>query len=168
MRFSVSILVLALVACAPAANRLDTSNLSTASVVRDFKPDKGEGATYKIGEQVRFDLTLERNGFVTLITTDSDGKTYDLERSVATTSGKTKLPRADDRSATGGQAAYIVDIPTGPQRVFVVYTDRQAPPNTRVSGTFKDTDLLRVLRSYITTTGATVYDVAETVFEVVK
>jgi hypothetical protein len=168
VRFSVSVLLLALVACAPAANRLDTTNLRTANVVSEFKPDKGEGAKYKIGEQVRFELTLARNGFVTLITTDSDGATYDLERSVASSAGKLRLPRADDRSATGGQAAYIVDIPTGPQRVFLIYTDRQAPPNTRVSGKFAAADLPRVLRSYINTTGATVYDVAETEFEVVR
>jgi hypothetical protein len=159
---------LALVACAPAANRLDTTNLRTASVVRDFKPDRGEGAKYKIGEQVRFDLTLERSGFVTLITTDSDGKTYDLERSVPASAGKLTLPRADDRTATGGRAAYLVDIPTGPQRVFLVYTNRQAPPNTRVSGTFNNNDLPRVLRSYINTVDATVYDVAETQFEVIR
>ncbi len=157
-----------LVACAPSANRLDTAALRSNSVVQNLKPNKGEGATYKIGEQVRFTYALDRAGYATLLTTDSDGGTYDLERGIALKSGAGVLPRATDTNATGAQAAYLVDIPTGPQRVFLIFTDKPGPAGSRISGKFDNAGLQKAIRTYIAASNATVYDVAETEFEVVK
>jgi Domain of unknown function (DUF4384) len=156
------------VACAPAATRLETGGLRTNTVIQSFKPEQGEGANYKVGSQVSFTYTLERAGYITLVAYDDDGRTYDIERSVAVKAGAQTLPRADDRTGTGGKAAYIVDPPIGPQRVFLIYTDRPAPTSSRVSGNFKPGDLSGVIRTYISSTNSTVYDVAETRFEVIK
>jgi hypothetical protein len=168
VRFIAAVLLLSLAACAPAANRLETSDLRTATVIRDFKPDKGESARYNVGAQVSFTYNLERAGFITLVAYDDDGRTYDIERSVNTRAGTQTLPRAEDTTSTGGKAAYIVDPPTGPQRVFLIYTDRASPATSRISGNFKAADLSKVIRAYINASGATVYDVAETRFEVVQ
>jgi Domain of unknown function (DUF4384) len=156
------------VACAPAATRLETSGLRTSTVIQGFKPEQGEGANYKVGSQVSFSYTLARAGYITLVAYDESGRTYDIERSVAVKAGAQTLPRPDDRTGTGGTAAYIVDPPVGPQRVFLIYTDRAAPTSSRVSGNFKPGDLSGIIRTYISSTGASVYDVAETRFEVIK
>ena len=162
------LLLVAMVACAPSASRLNTDGLSSATVIRNFKPDKGESAPYPVGQQVSFSYNLERAGFVTLVAFDDNGRTYDIERSVATKAGLQTLPRADDVTGTGGKAAYIVDPPVGPQRVFLIYTDRAALTGTRISGKFAAADLPKTIKAYITATGSSVYDVAETRFEVVK
>lgn len=156
------------VACAPAATRLETGGLRTSTVIQGFKPEQGEGANYKVGSQVSFTYTLERAGYITLVAYDDNGRTYDIERSSAVKAGAQTLPRADDRSGTGGKAAYIVDPPVGPQRVFLIYTDKPAATGSRVSGNFKPGDLSGVIRTYINSTNSVAYDVAETRFEVVK
>ena len=168
MKFLPLLLLAAMVACAPNANRLNTDTLSSAAVIRSFVPDKGENAPYPVGQQVSFSYTLERAGFITLVAFDDDGRTYDIERSVATKAGAQSLPRADDQTSTGGKAAYIVDPPLGPQRVFLIYTDRAAPTGTRISGNFAAADLPKIIKSYISATGSSVYDVSETRFQVVK
>jgi hypothetical protein len=168
VRFIAAALLLSLAACAPAVNRLETSDLRTTSVIREFKPDKGESARYNVGSQVSFTYSLERAGFITLVAYDDDGRTYDIERSVSTRAGTQTLPRAEDTTSTGGKAAYIVDPPTGPQRVFLIYTDRPSASSSRISGNFKAADLPKIIRAYINASGATVYDVAETRFEVVQ
>jgi hypothetical protein len=103
-----------------------------------------------------------------LVAFDDNGRTYDIERSVSTKAGAQTLPRADDLTGTGGKAAYIVDPPTGPQRVFLIYTDRAALTGTRISGNFAAADLPKIIKAYITATGSSAYDVSETRFEVVK
>ena len=162
------LLLATMVACAPGASRLDTTGLSTVATIRSFSPDKGENAPYNVGKQVSFSFTLGRAGFVTLVAVDESGRTYDLERSVATKAGANTLPRATDVSATGGKAAYIVDPPVGPQRVFLIFTDRAAPSGTRISGNFAADELPKIIKTYINLTGSSNYDVSETRFEVVQ
>jgi hypothetical protein len=160
-------LLCALAACAPAASRVDTTALRTAAVIRDFKPDQGENARYKVGSQVRFSYALGQPGFITLVAYDDNGRTYEVERSVRTPAGAQQLPRSDDTTASGARAAYIVDPPVGPQRVFLIYTDRAAPSSARISGNFAPSDLPGVIRAFTTATGSSAVDVAETRFEVV-
>jgi hypothetical protein len=168
MKLLSALLLLAMVSCAPSASRLNTDGLSSAAVIRNFKPDKGEAAAYPVGQQVSFSYSLERAGFITLVAFDDNGRTYDIERSVAVKAGAQSLPRADDVTGTGGKAAYIVDPPLGPQRVFLIYTDRTAPIGTRISGNFAAADLPKTIKAYISASGSSVYDVSETRFEVVK
>lgn len=162
------LLLTAMVACAPGASSLNTTGLSSVDTIRSFLPDKGENAQYTVGKQVSFSFTLGRAGFITLVAFDDNGRTYDIERSVATKAGINTLPSATDVSGTGGKAAYIVDPPVGPQRVFLIFTDRAAPAGTRISGNFAADDLPKIIKTYITLTGSSNYDVAETRFEVVK
>ena len=162
------LLLVAMVACAPSASRLDTTGLSNITTIRSFLPDKGENAAYTIGQQVSFSYTLGRAGFITLIAFDNNGRIDDLERSVATKAGANTLPRASDLSSTGGKAAYIVDPPVGLQRVFLIFTDRAAPAGTRISGNFAADELPRIIKTYISLTGSSNYDVSETRFEAVK
>ncbi len=163
-----ALLLTAMVACAPGVSRLNTTGLSSVATIRAFVPDKGENAQYNVGKQVSFSFTLGRAGFITLVAFDDNGRTYDIERSVATKAGPNTLPRAGDVSGTGGKAAYIVDPPVGPQRVFLIFTDRPAPTGTRISGNFTSDDLPRIIKTYINLTGSSNYDVAETRFEVVQ
>ena len=166
--FTSMLLLTALVACAPGVSRLNTDGLSSVTTIRSFVPDKGENAQYNVGKQVGFSFTLGRAGFITLVAYDDNGRTYDIERSVATKAGANTLPRAGDVTATGGKAAYIVDPPTGPQRVFLIFTDRPAPAGTRITGNFASDELPKIIKTYITLTGSSNYDVAETRFEVVQ
>ena len=168
MKSFAALLLVAMVACAPSAGRLDTTELSNVATIRSFQPDKGEMAAYTIGQQVSFSYTLGRTGFITLIAFDDNGRIDDLERSVATKAGANTLPRASDVSSTGGKAAYIVDPPVGLQRAFLIFTDRAAPAGTRISGTFAAGELPKIIKTYISLTGSSVYDVAETRFEAVK
>lgn len=66
--------------------------IALGNVIAVFEPDRGEGATYSVGEEIRFRVLGDRSGYVTLTAIDPDGLVYVLgprnvyvERGVMTT-----------------------------------------------------------------------------------
>jgi len=120
-----------------------------------FEPDRGRGATYFVGEEGRFFLTLDRPGWVSLVVQDPDGYTYELDR-FHLSRGTHVLPP--------GPYRYTLTPPRGLHRVRAVYT--QSPPSSRVRLEGRYTDWDARLRLYVEASGARAYDVAETYFYV--
>jgi hypothetical protein len=160
-RFLLGFLLLA--ACAPSATRLERSSLSNTTVLSNFVPDKGEGASYKINEQVRFKYTLSAAGFITALSYGATGNTEPLEVNISVRAGQSQLPRPDDRVNTK-QAAYIVGAPTGTNRVVLIYTNR--PLNAAPRGRLDAQGLQAAIKNAIEVSGADRTDIAETHIEV--
>jgi hypothetical protein len=161
MRFLCLAFFALLVSCAPA--RLDRSSLSNANVIVAFAPDKGEGAKYPVGQQVRFDFALNRAGYATLISYGPTGNTTPLESNVLLGSGKHIFPRADDRQGSA-QAAYLVGAPTGNNRVILVFSS--APLKNIPRGKLDERQLETAIRATVTLENSQIVDVAETAIEV--
>ena len=147
--------IVALVACAPATNKISRDSYRTEDVVRDFKPDRGEGANYKLGEFVRFSFGLNKAGYVTVIAADSSG-IYELERNLQLAVGTRTLPLKTDVNAQGESAAYRISPPVGVQRVILLYTDVPGPSKTAVKfeGTFDNARLEDAVRAFFERSGA--------------
>lgn len=125
----------------------------TPAILR-FEPDRGAGATYFVGEEVRFFLTLKSPGWVSLVAIDPDGRTYELDRFYLGR-GTHLLPP--------GAYRYTLTPPRGLHRVRAVYTDL-APGGVRLEGVFTDWDAR--LRLYLEASRAHRHQVVETYFYV--
>jgi hypothetical protein len=152
-----------LASCAPGVARLERSALSNTSVLSDFVPDKGEGASYKVNEQIRFKYKLAAAGFITALSYGSTGNTEALEVNISTVAGQYQLPRPDDRVVTK-QAAYIVGAPTGTNRVVLIYTNR--PLKAAPKGRLDAERFQSAVRDAIQASGADRTDISETHIEV--
>lgn len=128
-----------------------------ADVIARFEPDRGQGATYRIGEEVQFVITLRRPGYVSLVAIDPDGRTYEFEHGVYLTAGTHVLPLPSMRRR------YVVDYPTGKQRVRAIYTDTR-PGSVYFRGVYSSDGFNDRLRLYFKQSYAQVRDVKETYF----
>jgi hypothetical protein len=70
--------------------------ITLGNVISVFEPDRGAGATYGVGEEIRFRILSARSGYVTLTAIDPDGFVYVLgPRNVYVEGGTmTTLPSA--------------------------------------------------------------------------
>ena len=83
---------------------------SGSNLITSFRPDRGEGSTYAVGESVRFVVTTRTAGYVTLIALQgSEAST--IVRNAYVPAGTTVFPRAQDNQV------YTVGTPRGLQRV---------------------------------------------------
>jgi hypothetical protein len=151
-----------LTACAPSA--LERSRFGAQDIISNFQPDRGEGASYKVGELVKFSFTLAQSGYITLVSMDPDTTTGEVEHSIAMKAGNNFLPRVNDVNATGAKAAYKVFPPTGRQRVILLFTDTPVAKTIRFEGKLDQDALNTKINAYFGQ--AKTRDVAESSIEV--
>ncbi|WP_457629071.1 DUF4384 domain-containing protein [Oceanithermus sp.] len=128
-----------------------------SNVITRFEPDRGEGAVYYPSEEVRFVITLRQPGYVSLVAIDPDGRTYEFEHGVYLPAGTHVLPLPQMRHR------YVVEPPTGKQRVRAVYTDTR-PGEVYFRGVYTTNGFNDRLRLYFRQSYAQVRDVNETYF----
>jgi hypothetical protein len=158
----VSLVVLS--ACAPAQSpRLNRTDIININIINDFVPDRGQGATYKIGEQIKFSFQLMRPGYITLLSYGATGNTEAAETNLKLTAGKYTFPRATDRQGTA-QAAYVLGAPTGNNRAILIYSN--VALKTIPSGRLDLKQLETSLKNAFAESKADTVDLAETDFEV--
>ena len=82
MRAIVLLLFLGLLtACVPRSVTVGLRfGFELSPVITRFEPDRGEGASYQVGESVRFLISLSRTGYITLAALDADGVAYEFDR----------------------------------------------------------------------------------------
>jgi hypothetical protein len=152
-----------LTACAPNTLRV---RVGGQEIIKEFKVAPAK-AQLKLNEQIKFSFKLERSGFVTLFTTDSDRATYELERNLAVKAGSLELPRKDDQDASGGKAAYVISEPLGKQLVYLAFTEKPIPSDVKLKGILDEAALEKRIREALEKSGG-VKDVASLEFEVIK
>lgn len=153
MRLFAGLLALLLSACTLTLEGVTlTYRLDFTPAILRFEPDRGVGATYFVGEDIRFFLTLESPGWVSLVVVDPDGRTYELDRFYLGRGTHVFPP---------GTYRYTLAPPRGLRRVRAVYTDAE-PGALRLEGVFTDWDAR--LRVYLEASRARRHHVVETYF----
>ena len=95
-------------------------NLETDEVITEFEPDRGDGATYTIGDDISFRLRTTQDGYLTLSSLNPDGNVDVFGRNIFVRGGRTTLlPGIDSR------VAYQVGGPSGLNRVRASFTPRE-------------------------------------------
>lgn len=85
-------------------------------IISDFRPTRGVGAVYRVGEQIEFLVTTNQPGYVTLTAIDPDGTVYVLSRNIRVQGGSTVLPTVEQR------VTYNAAPPRGFHRVRASFT----------------------------------------------
>ncbi|WP_457638194.1 DUF4384 domain-containing protein [Oceanithermus sp.] len=132
-------------------------DVALSNVITRFEPDRGQGSTYYVGDEVRFIITLSQPGYITLVATDPDGRTYEFEHGVYLEAGTHILPLPQMRHR------YVVDYPTGKQIVRAIYTDSH-PTAASFQGVYTREQFDERLRLYFNESYTETRDVAETYF----
>lgn len=125
-------------------------------IITRFEPDRGRAASYRVGDSVRFVVSLTRAGYVTLVGIDPDGVTYEFDRVFLN-------PGTHLLSGPPG-FRYELRPPLGIQRVRAIYTDTPHPSGFVFRGTYSSEGWDQQTSIYIQRSGSRVRDVAETFF----
>ena len=95
-------------------------SLETDEVITEFQPDRGDGATYDIGDDISFRVRTAQDGYLTLSSLNPDGNVDVFGRNIFVRGGRTTLiPGLDSR------VAYQVGGPSGLNRVRASFTPRE-------------------------------------------
>lgn len=97
-------------------------------VIVDFRPTRGVGAFYGVGEEIQFLIQTSSPGYVTLTAIDPDGSVYVLSRNIAVPGGSVVLPTAEQR------VTYNAAPPRGFHRVRASFTSTRTPESVIYSG----------------------------------
>ena len=103
-------------------------NTSQRNLIAGIVPDRGEGAAYRQGDEVRLRVSVREPGYLTLVARQPDGSAQVLVRDVYVDRGTTVFPRAGDR------VTYNVDAPNGLQVVRAIFTRIRAGGGLAVDG----------------------------------
>lgn len=130
--------------------------ISLDEVITEFAPVRGEGATYRVGQQIQFRLRTRQSGYVTLTALDPDGSVYTLARNLRVEAGRTNILPGPE-----GRVAFVAESPTGLHRVRASFTrERTQTSRVRFTGRSGEDGWRTALR--IELEQAEVRDVAET------
>lgn len=97
-------------------------------VIVDFRPTRGVGATYNVGDEIQFLIQTSSPGFVTLTAIDPDGRVYVISRNIAVSGGTTILPTAEQR------VVFNAAPPRGFHRVRASFTSTRTSETVVYSG----------------------------------
>lgn len=97
-------------------------------VIVDFRPTRGVGAVYNVGDEIQFLIQTSSPGFVTLTAIDPDGRVYVISRNVAVAGGTTILPTAEQR------VVFNAAPPRGFHRVRASFTSTRTTETVVYSG----------------------------------
>ncbi|WP_027481451.1 DUF4384 domain-containing protein [Deinococcus pimensis] len=148
-------LSLGLGACTVSVRPGVSVNVSQANLVTNFQPDRGEGSTYFVGERIRFNLSTARDGYVTVVSLDPDGR------------GDVLLNNAFVRAGTstiGADNRFQITPPRGVQRVRVIFTTERPSSTLVFRGQYSRGEWNTYTESYVRPYGVEQRDVYETFF----
>ncbi len=94
-------------------------------IIQEFRPTRGAGSTYNVGDRIEFLLVVDRSGYVTLSAIDPDGSVYVFARNIPVQAGANYLPLESQR------VVYNAGPPRGLHHVRASFTS--GPTDTSVA-----------------------------------
>ncbi len=131
-----------------------TSDYPLSYVIEEFRPTRGSGASYGVGENIDFMIVVSQPGYVTLSAIDPDGSVYVFARNLRVESGVNYLPRAADR------VVYTAGAPRGLHYVRASFTSGRTDASVTYRGRSGGSEWNSAINLEIR--GFPVRDVAET------
>ncbi len=116
-------LALGLSACTVSVRSNLGLEYSGSNLITSLRPDRGQGANYQVGSNIRLLVSTRAPGYLTLVSLDPNGNSNVLVRGAYVGGGTTSFPRLQD-----GAASFTVAPPRGLQRVRAIFT--RARPST--------------------------------------
>ncbi|AWN24694.1 hypothetical protein DKM44_13825 [Deinococcus irradiatisoli] len=156
--FLLGSLALGLSACTVSVNTNAGLSGARSNLISSLRPDRGEGSSYLVGDQVSFSLTTRTAGYVTLISLDPNGRGNVLIRGAAVPAGTTTFPRTEDA------VTYTVSEPRGLQRVRAIFTRVRPSADIVLQGNYNGDTWNTATNSYLRPYAQADRDVQETYF----
>ena len=100
------------------------------TVIEEFRPTRGGGATYNIGDRIEFRLVVNQPGFITLSAIDPDGRVYTFARNVPVQRGVNFLP------TPGQRVVYTAGPPRGLHYVRAAFTSGRTNNSVTYTGRY--------------------------------
>ncbi len=94
--------------------RPPTVTVRDAFLIRHFEPERGAGATYRIGDPIGFRVRAAQDGYVTLTAIDPTGEVYVFARNIRVRANRTEIIRG-----ISPRERFVVTAPEGLHRVSV-------------------------------------------------
>ncbi len=91
--------------------------VSLNDVIVEFRPTRGDGASYRVGEYIEFVIRTTQSGYVTLSTMDADGRVSVFQRNIYVPGGRTVILPTSDMNVV-----YTAEPPRGFLRVRASFT----------------------------------------------
>jgi hypothetical protein len=107
-------------------------DVDLSDVIVDFRPTRGEGSTYYVGEEIEFYIDTTQSGYVTLSAIDPDGSVYVFSRNIPVGPGRTVLPLPSQR------VAFSAAPPRGFHRVRAHFTPQRTDETVTFRGRYGD------------------------------
>ncbi len=126
------------------------------NLIANLRPDRGEGAVYRVGDDMRISITTRSAGYLTLIALQSNGYTSTLVRNAYISAGNTVFPRAEDG------VTYTVGEPRGLQRVRAIFTRVRPTTDWAFGGVYDGQRWNDTTNEYVAPYSAADRDVQET------
>ncbi|MFC6616691.1 DUF4384 domain-containing protein [Deinococcus radiophilus] len=98
---------------------------SGRNLITNLAPDRGEGASYRVGEEVRLRVEVREPGYLTLLAYQPSGTVEVMARGAYVEAGLHEFPRMDDG------VVYNVAEPFGIQKIRAIFS-RVQPSTTLV------------------------------------
>jgi hypothetical protein len=152
-----------LTSCAPNTLR---AKVGGQDIIKEFKMTPAR-AQLRLNEYIEFSFSLNKPGFVTVFTTDSDRRTYELDRNINVAQGPFKLPLDKDPAGGGLKALYKIVEPLGKQLVYLAFTEKPIPAEIKLKGILDEAALEKRIREALEKSGG-VKDIVSLEFEVIK
>ncbi len=107
---------LLLTSCTVTINPSPGFQVTLNDVITEFRPTRGVGSTYYVGEEVEFLVTVRQSGYLTLSAIDPDGSVYVFSRNILVPRGSSVLPLDSQR------VVYNAAPPRGHHRIRATFT----------------------------------------------
>lgn len=101
-----------------------TFGIPLSEVITHFAPTRGQGASYRVGESIAFDVRTTRDGYLTLTSIDPDGYVHTFARNIFVRGGAVRTIEGPDR-----RHVFSVDPPRGLVRVRASFTSGATDPS---------------------------------------
>jgi Domain of unknown function (DUF4384) len=128
--FLLGTLALGLSACTISVRPNLALDYTRSNLITSLRPDRGEGSSYAVGENVRLSVTTQSAGYLTLVALDPAGVGSVIVQNARIAAGTTTFPRAQDG------ASFTVAPPRGLQRVRAIFTRTQPTTSFAFEGSY--------------------------------
>lgn len=137
--------------------RFDTP-VRSESVITEFRPTRGTGAVYSVGDEISFVVRSTRSGYLTLSYLDSSGRTATFARNIRIGAGRTVISGPD------AQHWFTVAPPSGIMQVRATFTSNRTNESVSLVGRGGTSGWNSLL--VVDISGQPVYDAVQTYIEV--